>query len=122
MAACRGPEDLEYGFQSSHDDPLDITEVCDVARTTDNTPGSLPSAAGAHPDCKTAGLDVWDLIGNASEWVVQSDGTHLTAGVAFYQSAEGSTCDAWLVDLNGDPIPATEEDTDIGFRCCRDAG
>ena len=113
--ACRGPKDLLFSFQA---DAQNLASVCDVARTTNNTPGSLPSKTGAHAACKTDGYDVFDMIGNLTEWA-DSD-TPVAAGVAFYQPAEASTCDATLNRPGTTtPMPPTEKATDIGFRCCR---
>jgi hypothetical protein len=110
---------LALGFQA---DPLKppVSTVCDTARTTNNTPGSFPSETGSHPKCKTKGLDVWDMIGNASEWTVL-DGKAFPSGVAFYMPEAGTTCELGLINPDGSAVPATERDTDIGFRCCADA-
>ncbi len=113
--ACRGPKDLLFSFQA---DAANLIARCDVARTTNNTPGSLPSKTGAHPQCKTDGYEVFDMIGNLTEWADST--TPVAAGAAFYQPEVGSTCEATLNEPGTvTPMPPTEKATDIGFRCCR---
>lgn len=115
--ACRGPQDLRFAFQA---DDTNLVATCDVARTTNNTPGSLPSKTKAHPQCKTSGSDVWDMIGNLTEWTTNdADGVPIAAGAAFYQPTSGSDCEATLNKSGTGPMPPTEKATDIGFRCCR---
>lgn len=117
--ACRGPKDLKFAFQA---DDTKLIDKCDVARTTNNTPGSLPSKTNAHPQCQTDGAELWDMIGNLTEWTTSdADQSAIAAGAAFYQPTAGSNCDATLnKDGTGTaPMPPTEKATDIGFRCCR---
>lgn len=117
-SACVGPNNHEFGFQDTHNSPQLLTSVCDVARTENNTPGSLPSATGAHLSCKTEGVEVYDMIGNLSEWTIASDGTATAAGVSFYQPIEESNCLNILVDPGSATIAPTTKSTDVGFRCC----
>jgi formylglycine-generating enzyme required for sulfatase activity len=120
LAACKGPTNFLFSFQSTHDTPLDITVVCDVDRQTDNTPGSLPRETGNRPDCKTEGLEVYDTLGSLSEWV-SNGGVPTAAGAAFYQPTSVSSCEITLTDPGSTgPMPPSEKDTDLGFRCCLD--
>ena len=122
-AACRGPKDRFVAFQDTYNSPLAVIDVCDVDRTTNNTPGSLPSKTGSHAQCKTEGIELYDMIGNLSEWTFDNDrSVPVSAGVAFYQAASNSSCDTKLSNTPGslaDVDPANES-TDIGFRCCAD--
>lgn len=117
-AACVGPNNRNFGFQDTHDTPQLLSSVCDVARTENNTPGSLPSATGAHPNCKTEGVEVYDMIGNLAEWTTGSDGTPIAAGVSFYQPISESNCLNALVDPGSTKIDPATKSTDVGFRCC----
>lgn len=122
-AACRGPSNLKYAFAATADGPPTVVATCDVARTENNTSGSLPSKSGSHAACKTSGLELFDMIGNASEWVVMTDGTTAkSAGAAFYQTADESNCDGELTatGATGEHMPAATATSDVGFRCCKD--
>lgn len=117
-AACKGPEQLKFGYAATADGPPAVTEACDVARTTDNSPGSLPSKTGTHPECVTKGLAVYDMVGNASEWANGSGDKPVAMGVAFYQAAADSHCEASLTG-GGETMDPAEKSTDLGFRCCK---
>ena len=121
QTACKGPEILLFGFQANPNTPMPIIEICDVSRSRNNTPGSMPSASGSHPNCKTKGYDVYDMIGNATEWVIREDNVPVAAGAAFYQSPEQSNCDAGLSDPGTASMDPTEMSTDLGFRCCKNS-
>lgn len=113
QSACQGPDKLLFAYAATKDGPPKVEEACDVARTSDNTPGSLPSLTGAHAACVTKGLDVYDMVGNASEWAYDANNQPFSMGVAFYQDAAVSNCDG------GINATATEQSTDVGFRCCK---
>jgi formylglycine-generating enzyme required for sulfatase activity len=87
--ACKGPSKLKFAYAATEAGPPALTETCDVARTTNNSPGSLPSKTGSHKDCKTKDLEVYDMIGNASEWA--QGPAKLAMGAAFYQPANASS-------------------------------
>lgn len=121
--ACRGPENLLYGFASTAEGPPAVKDTCDVARTENNSPGSLPSLSGSHAACKTNVSEIFDMIGNAAEWTVMTDGTTAkAAGAAFYQTPEQSTCDGELTATGavGEHMDPTTASSDVGFRCCKD--
>ncbi len=120
VAACKGANNRLFGFQDSSSSPLLLTDICDVARTTNNTPGSLPSLTGAHPKCVTDGIAVFDLIGNLSEWTINPSDVPTASGVAFYQDISVSDCNGGLVDPGSTIIAPTTKSTDLGFRCCKD--
>ena len=115
VSACIGPDGLAAALD---EDPLVAAEVCGVARTTGRF--DPPSATGSYPDCKTSGLDVWDMIGNASEWTLSPNGGQ-PSGAPFYWSAANSDCYGYLAGSEGTALPETESANDIGFRCCADA-
>lgn len=111
--ACKGPDNMLFAYAATKDGPPKVEEACDVARTTNNTPGSLPSKTGSHPQCVTKGVQIWDMVGNASEWAYDTQNQPIALGVAFYQEAANSNCEGAL-----DTGP-TEKSTDMGFRCCK---
>lgn len=113
QAACKGVDNLLFGYAATKDGPPKVEDACDVARTTNNTPGSLPSKTGSHAQCVTKGLDIYDMVGNASEWGYDGNEQPKALGVAFYQEAGISNCDGAL------NAGATEQTTDVGFRCCK---
>ncbi len=119
VLACKGPESLKFGFSDTHEGDTSLSERCDVARSTNNTPGSMPSKTGSHPQCVTTGFEVYDMIGNATEWTVDAEGTPVAAGVAFYQTEENSYCETTLTG-GGQTMDPSTESTDLGFRCCGD--
>lgn len=119
--ACLGPNNRAYSFQDSGTSPVAVSTVCDAARTENNTPGSLPSLTGAHPNCKTDGIGVYDMIGNLAEWTTDSDGTPVAAGAPFYFSDALTTCVTKTTDIGVSTISPSTKSTDIGFRCCKDA-
>ena len=43
QGACKGPDNLLFAYAATKDGPPKVEEACDVGRTTNNTPGSLPS-------------------------------------------------------------------------------
>jgi len=118
--ACLGPNNRAYSFQDTGTEPVSISTICDAARTENNTPGSLPSLTGAHPNCKTDGIEVFDMIGNVAEWTTDSDGTAVAAGAPFYFSDTLSTCVTKTTDLGQETISPSTKSTDVGFRCCKD--
>jgi hypothetical protein len=120
-AACKGPDNLKFGFADTAEGPPAVADTCDVGRTGAK-PGDLPSKTGAHTSCKTKGLELYDMIGNAAEWVV-SDSTPVAAGEAFYQAADQSHCDQTLAltEPTGTTMDPGTQSTDLGFRCCKEA-
>lgn len=120
VAACKGAGNKAFAFQESADEPASIKEKCDVARTENNTPGSLPSLTGAHPECKTEGLNLFDMVGNLAEWTIGPNGTAIASGAPFYFDIEISGCAAQTTDPGEPTIDPGTKSTDVGFRCCRD--
>jgi len=124
FAACVGANNRAYAFQDSESSPVSIDSVCDVARTENNTPGSLPSLTGAHPSCKTEGLNLYDMIGNLAEWTTDASGTPVAAGEPFYLASGATLADAKCVttttDIGSPTIDPATKSTDVGFRCCKD--
>ena len=125
FAACVGANNRAYAFQDSATSPVSIDSVCDVARTTNNTPGSLPSLTGAHPSCKTEGLELYDMIGNLAEWTTDPSGTPVAAGIPFYLASgvtlDDAKCLTTTTDVGSATIDPATKSTDVGFRCCKDA-
>ncbi|MFH0919479.1 MAG: chitobiase/beta-hexosaminidase C-terminal domain-containing protein [Fibrobacterota bacterium] len=100
QAACSGPHrfDFPYGM------------VYDAAKC--NTEGSGLSRAGRQPECQN-GNGVFDLAGNAWEWVLdRGEGYNRVAG-GNHRYAKNARCDAVFPNL----LSAREES--VGFRCCK---
>jgi hypothetical protein len=65
---------------------------------------------GTHPFCKNAAWDVYDLVGNVSEWVLSSlDPVVMVVAGGDSASGVGGSCAAI-----GDQEPGSR----VGFRCC----
>lgn len=152
LAACLGPRNLASGVQASPTSPVNITKLCAVARL-DNTGGgtggvglpggtnsggsdsdSLPVKAGRAGACRTQDLDVFDLIGNLSEWTDNTDSvpglagaTGLAMGPNYASALNEAVCLTFLgndTDGDGDvdlPIATETADSLAGVRCCKDA-
>jgi hypothetical protein len=104
--ACRGPDEFEYPYGDTY-----IEGYClgDLA-----SPGS-PQPTGSYPYCEGGYHGIFDIVGNAAEWVdeIFSDetGWHaLTRGGAARMGSPRCDESRWLV-------PGWET-TLIGFRCC----
>jgi formylglycine-generating enzyme required for sulfatase activity len=120
QAACQGPERLKFGVAATADGPPAVADTCDVARE-DASPGDLPSKTGSHADCKTKGLELYDMIGNAAEWVDDGAKT-VAAGVAFHQAAEDSQCvQTPALRMALQTMDPGAKSTDLGFRCCKNS-
>ncbi len=72
-----------------------------------NTEGTSVGSCGSWPDCDTES-GVFDLVGNAPEWVAGDDDELMIAGGSF---ADGAAAKCQLADAIG-------EGTEAGFRCC----
>lgn len=131
-SACSGPEDRSF---SSTDDPGQLPAA--FGRRFCNTPGSVlnPStasedggvlaASGNFPNC-SSGTGVYDLTGNAREWLMDGDSEQVWGQVSPSSAAIDAACDE-MVTL-AEPVAPTASASDAayyepgsGFRCCRDA-
>ncbi|MCL2688459.1 MAG: PKD domain-containing protein [Chitinispirillia bacterium] len=71
------------------------------------------SASGIYNDC-AGSLSVFDMSGNASEWVDSNDGATAPAYGGFYQSgANDSNCDSFVT------LDKNRKYFYVGFRCCK---
>ena len=147
LHACQGPEELEY---SSPDDPTALpaafglrfcnTEGSDIAGESPEFSAVGPS--GSFPNCSNPETGVYDLTGNAFEWVMDIDSGGDTPGErigAFQQSgAFSAPCNSFsrmpplppaqdldledpaVVDsLLSESTYAGYAQSNFGFRCCR---
>jgi hypothetical protein len=134
--ACQGEA---FGSYSSTDDP-DLWGSRSFGRRFCNTPGSALSdqgvaASGSFPNCSAAN-EVYDLVGNSAEWVVDTDENGDWVGrVHLSDHTNRGDCSSFASPL--EPIPAGTDlgtiGTDAfsaaayddyrvagrGFRCCR---
>ena len=106
-----------------------IRLLADDDTTTESQTEADPT--GSHADCKTTGLDVYDLIGGVSEWATtetEIDGktklpyltSWATTGAALGASEVVSYCNVYAIDGSGGAFDETTVDPSIGFRCCSD--
>ncbi|MBT3343179.1 MAG: SUMF1/EgtB/PvdO family nonheme iron enzyme [Gemmatimonadetes bacterium] len=147
LNACQGPQILEY---SSSDDPATLpaafglrfcnTEGSDIAGESPDFSAVGPS--GSFPNCTSPETGVYDLTGNAFEWVmdVETIGDTLGQRVGGFQQsgAFSAPCNSFrqmpalppAADLDlGDPAVvdsllsesnfAGYGQSSFGFRCCR---
>ena len=71
------------------------------------------SASGIYHDCGGS-LSVFDMSGNAAEWVSSKDGVSASAYGGFYQSgAADSNCDSYVT------LDKDRKYFYVGFRCCK---
>jgi hypothetical protein len=99
-AACRGREDLEYPYGLNYD-----KRKC-------NTQGSGVAPSGDRRDCVSS-EGVYDLTGNAWEWVEdRQEGYNLIAG-GDYGYGKNASCDATFYNL------ISSREKSVGFRCCK---
>lgn len=133
--ACQGPEGLVF---SSVDDPEELPR--DFGRRFCNTGGEESLAAsGSFPNCSSS-LGVYDLIGNAREWLLdpgrigRATFSSVQTGLVFDCSGDGISnpqaplppegefdifSQAQIDSLLEDSRYAPYGDSGIGFRCCR---
>lgn len=147
LNACQGPLALEY---SSSDDPADLpaafglrfcnTEGSDIAGESPEITAVGPS--GSFPNCTSPETGVYDLTGNAFEWVmdIETRSDTLSERVGHFQQsgAFSAPCNSFsrmpalppAADLDlGDPAVvdsllsesrlAGYGQSNFGFRCCR---
>jgi len=71
------------------------------------------SPSGTYHDC-AGSLSVFDMSGNAAEWVDSKDGSSARAYGGFYQSgASDSNCDSFVT------LDKNRKYFYVGFRCCK---
>jgi len=110
MRACRNDNEYKpadggsYPYGNEFDDSR--------CNSVDNAkPRNALAPSGAFGEC-AGSLDIFDMSGNAAEWVASPGGAHALGG--FYQSgAEASTCDS---DLS---LDKDRKYLYTGFRCCK---
>jgi hypothetical protein len=110
--ACRNDSDVmpEDGRQYPYGDEFDIVR-CNVLDNPRSR--NAPSKAGAFRDC-AGPLSIFDMSGNASEWVASSDDEIAQAYGGFYQSGpDDSACSSHLMLEKGARYLY------VGFRCCK---
>jgi hypothetical protein len=129
LMACAGEENSSF---SSVDDPDELPaqfgrRFCNTtgselnASTAENGVGAL-AGSGSFPNCSSFS-GVYDLTGNAREWLVGLDSTQ-TANRSQSSAVQRATCDD-IIALP--PVASPAEDSDLryfepgsGFRCCHD--
>ena len=100
--ACRGPDAGAYPYGSSVQ-----TGACN------NNPSNALVPVGTMPRCEGAESGLFDMSGNAAEWIASCvPGACAVRGGSYKFSASDSTC---ALTLAKDPQTAFP---DTGFRCC----
>lgn len=85
--------------------------------TTCNISGALKDT-GSLASCKTP-AGVFDMSGNAEEWVTDGNAAALVGGSLYSSSPQELSCEESIRRIDApDELPVTES---IGFRCCRDS-
>jgi len=97
IMACLGPSNYDFSYYNVYDQ-----QRCNV-----QSEAILPS--GAKPQCKTNGYDVYDMVGNAREWM--GDGGIGAVGGS-YKDGRSARCSRW------DFLAIQKTYPDVGFRCC----
>lgn len=117
-AACSGAQNVPTGGT--------ILSACNVS-TNASTGGAGVRNTGAGKDCTTGGAQVFDMIGNVSEWTTGSyngETIGIAMGPNFGTSKVYLNC-SYIASLD---LSKTTSDTGvtyeptndrIGFRCCR---
>jgi formylglycine-generating enzyme required for sulfatase activity len=109
--ACRGDKKLEYGFQDGTSPPLSSTCVV----VADQGPTVELEVGNKRPECKPSGYSVYNMIGNAAEWVLGPSGP--TVATSSHAQTAPSGCSASSVP---EQSIIDSGSLDIGFRCCHD--
>jgi hypothetical protein len=110
--ACRNDSDLRLVDGRSY--PYGDAFSARACNTLDNPRSrNTLSPAGLFGDC-AGRLSIFDMSGNAAEWVASDNSATAPAYGGFYQSGEdGSDCDSFIT-LNKDRGYFY-----VGFRCCK---
>jgi formylglycine-generating enzyme required for sulfatase activity len=127
LTACVGPDNLGSSVQAAPTTPSSIDGPCYVNRAPDEGESVVLVKTGANVNCKTSSLQVYDMIGNVSEWAYDET---LTKGLPMGPNAASKVvdgkCSYYLkTDTNADDIgdtaldPAVNHEA-VGFRCCLD--
>lgn len=130
LTACVGPDNLGASLQPTPTNPS-IDALCFVNRksgSSSSTASTTLVKTGSQTKCHTKGLQVFDLVGNVSEWVIDEDSSN--AGRAMGANAASRVADGkceYFVQTDTDndgiddtPIDESANEDTIGFRCCLD--
>jgi len=78
-----------------------------------NTGGTELAKSGSRPKCMTS-LGIYDMSGNAAEWVENTENTEAAViGGSFKSNLQQANC------VDAIMVKQTMTSPDIGFRCCR---
>jgi formylglycine-generating enzyme required for sulfatase activity len=131
ISACMGPDNMASGLQTVPTSPSSIDGSCYLNRTGTEVDGittAPPIKTGGSPKCKTSGLQVYDLIGNVSEWALDEDTNKgLAMGPNAVSKVYNGKCSYYYkTDTDDDKIDDTPLDNSanletVGFRCCLDS-
>jgi eukaryotic-like serine/threonine-protein kinase len=102
-AACQGPCGRAYPYGDAY--------RLGACNDRDGTAGRGLQSTGAYAAC-AGGLGVFDLVGNASEWIVPDGLPAAVAGGAYDDGDAAAAC------ASAAELPATTSDARVGFRCC----
>lgn len=123
LTACAGPENKGASVQLAPTTPVSIDTLCYVNRAPATGVSPTLIKTGSSVTCRTAGINIYDLIGNVSEWA--ADGTDgFAMGPHVGSKVIDSKCSYFVkTDTNNDGIEETALDPTVnseyvGFRCC----
>ena len=100
MGACKGMKATSYPYGDKYENKECPTEGKDVY------------PAGAFPKCRSA-FGVFDMVGNAWEWVEGKKGDYPLMYGGSYGYAEQADCNLSSQGSVG------SKSSEVGFRCCK---
>jgi hypothetical protein len=103
-AACQGPCGRAYPYGDTH-----LPAACN---DREGSSGRGLQPTGAYAACEGGLAGIYDLAGNAREWVVPDGQPAAAAGGSYDDLAAEAACASAAV------LPAATRDVRVGFRCC----
>lgn len=106
--ACTNGGIQPYPYGTTNDD-----NACVVLKGT----GGRADNVGSHATCVGGAAGLYDMVGNASEWIDACDpdgGSCAIVGGSWHSGVSPVRCDLYFIG-----VPTTYAD-DLGFRCCKD--
>ena len=102
--ACSGPTSLTY--------PYGAAAEAAFCATTESSPSHVVNVASM-PNCQGAEQGLFDMSGNAAEWIDSCEGANCVVRGGSYEDTAGNATCSIRISVNASSALA-----DVGFRCC----